>query len=225
MAQDDFSAESPHNFEQKSICCFVVDVSSSMASDPIRQLNNGLQEFHKDIADNSMTANRLEVAVVEFSDKVETVVQPSLAEAFVMPTLSTKGSTKLVDGVREAINLVESRKNWYKQTGQPYLRPWIILITDGEPDPDQDVKGLAQQIQSNVGGKKFVFLSIGVQGANMSVLEQISTPDMPPMRLEGLKFSEFFQWVSASMSVVASSKDGDKVDLPSPAAWMQGFKI
>jgi uncharacterized protein YegL len=225
MAQNGFSAESPQNFEQKSICCFVVDVSSSMAGEPIRQLNQGLQEFHKDIADNSMTANRLEVAVVEFSDRVETVVQPSLAEAFAMPTLSTKGTTKLVDGVREATSLVDSRKNWYKQTGQPYLRPWIILITDGAPDSDQDVAGLAQQIQSSVAGKKFVFLSIGVQGANMNVLEQISTPDMPPMRLEGLKFSEFFKWVSASMSVVASSKDGDKVDLPSPAAWMQGFKI
>jgi len=225
MAENEFSAESPQNYEQKSICCFVVDVSGSMAGSPIDQLNQGLQEFHRDIAANSMTANRLEVAVVEFSDSVDTKVQPALADSFTMPRLTTKGSTKLVDGVREAINLVESRKNWYKQTGQPYLRPWIILITDGAPDGDQDVNSLAQEIQSGTRGKKFVFLAIGVQGANMNVLNQISSTDMPPAALQGLKFSEFFKWVSASMSVVASSKDGDKVDLPSPAAWMQGFKI
>ncbi len=225
MGQNDFSAESPQNFEQKSICCFVVDVSYSMVNEPITQLNQGLQEFHRDIVSNPMTANRLEMAVVEFSDTIQTIVQPGLADSFTMPTLSTKGSTKLVDGVREAIRLVESRKGWYKQTGQPYLRPWIILITDGAPDSDQDVNGLAQEIRSGVSGKKFVFLSIGVQGANMNVLTQISSSDMPPMPLQGLKFSEFFKWVSASMSVVASSKDGDKVDLPSPAAWMQGFKI
>lgn len=225
MGQNDFSAESPQNFEQKSICCFVVDVSYSMVNDPIAQLNKGLQEFHREIAGNPTTANRLEVAVVEFSDTIQTLVPPGLADSFTMPTLSTKGSTKLVDGVREAIRLVESRKSWYKQTGQPYLRPWIILITDGAPDSDQDVNGLAGEIRSGVGGKKFVFLSIGVQGANMSVLSQISSADMPPMPLQGLKFSEFFKWVSASMSVVASSKDGDKVDLPNPAAWMQGFNI
>ena len=225
MGQNDFSAESPQNFDQKSICCFVVDVSSSMVHDPINKLNAGLQEFHRDIASNPNTANRLEIAVVQFSDTIETVVQPGLADSFAMPSLTTKGTTKLVDGVREGITLVESRKNWYKQTGQPHLRPWIILITDGAPDGDQNVSALAQEINSGVKAKKFVFLSIGVAGANMDVLRQISTPDMPPMPLEGLQFSEFFKWVSASMSVVASSKDGDKVDLPDPAAWMKGFKI
>jgi|ERR1044072_142427 uncharacterized protein YegL len=230
MSQNEFSVESPENYEQKSICCFVVDVSGSMAGDPIDELNKGLQEFHRDIADNSMTANRLEVAVVEFSDSVNTVVQPALADSFTMPVLTTKGSTKLVEGVREAISLVESRKNWYRDSGQQYLRPWIILITDGAPDSDQDVNGLAREINEKTGddkkvGKKFVFLAIGVQGANMSVLKQISSPDKPPMVLQELKFSEFFKWVSASMSVVASSKDGDSVNLPSPADWMQGFKI
>src|SRR3981081_1171106 len=116
MTQNDFSAESPQNFEQKSICCFVVDVSSSMVKEPIRQLNKGLQDFRSDIANNPMTANRLEVAVVEFSDKIETIVQPALAESLSMPTLFTKGTTKLVDGMREGIRLVESRKSWYKQT-------------------------------------------------------------------------------------------------------------
>lgn len=221
----DFSAESPQNYEQKSVCCFVVDVSASMAGEPIKQLNRGLQEFQQDIANNSLTANRLEVAVVEFSDTIETIVQPALVDSFKMPHLATKGTTKLVDGVREAISLVESRKNWYKQTGQPHLRPWIILITDGAPDGDQDVDSLAQEIQAGVSGKKFVFLALGVQGANMDVLNHISSTDTPPAVLQGLKFSEFFKWVSASMSVVASSKEGDKVNLPSPADWMQGFKI
>lgn len=225
MTQNDFSAESPQNYEQKSVCCFVVDVSGSMSGPPINELNQGLQEFHKDITKNSMTANRLEIAVVEFSDTVDTVVHPALVDTFSMPFLSTKGSTKLVDGVREAISLVDSRKTWYKQTGQPYLRPWIILITDGAPDGDQDVNGLAQEIQSGSAGKKFVFLAIGVQGADMKVLKKISSADMPPLMLQGLKFSEFFKWVSASMQVVAGSKDGDKVNLPDPAAWMQGFKI
>lgn len=225
MTINAFTAESPQNYEQKSICCFVVDVSSSMANEPINELNRGLKEFHDDIASNPVTANRLEVAVVEFSDTVDTVVQPSLVDSFTMPRLTTKGTTKLVDGVRDAISLVESRKSWYKQTGQPHLRPWIILITDGAPDGDQDVDGLAQEIQAGVSGKKFVFLAIGVQGANMNVLQRLSSPDMPPAALQGLKFSEFFKWVSASMSVVASSKDGDKVNLPSPAAWMQGFQI
>lgn len=221
----DFSAESPQNYEQKSICCFVVDVSSSMSGAPINTLNESLKHFHSQISQNSTTANRLEVAIVEFGNKVNVVQTPALVDEFVMPTLATHGSTPLVDGVREAIKLVESRKAWYKQTGQPYLRPWIILISDGAPDSNQDTNALAQEVQTAVSNKKFVFLAIGVQGADMNVLKHISSPDMPPAMLDGLKFHEFFEWVSASMSVVAGSKEGDKVDLPNPSSWMSGFKI
>ena len=234
MAFNDFSAESPENYEQKSICCFVVDVSGSMGGSPINELNKGLQEFHNEIAKDSMTANRLEIAVVEFSDYVDTIVQPSLVDSFSMPALSVKGTTKMVDGVREGISLVQSRKDWYKQTGQPYLRPWIILITDGAPDGDQDINGLASDIEHGTKNKNYVFLSIGVQGADMTVLNKISGynqdsnknwKQMPAMKLQGLKFADFFAWVSASMSIVAGSKDGDKVNLPDPSEWMDGFSI
>lgn len=234
MPTNNFSAESPENFEQKSICCFVVDVSGSMSGPPINELNKGLQEFYTEIKNDSKTANCLEIAVVEFSDYVDTIVQPALVDNFSMPALSIKGTTKMVDGVREAIALVESRKDWYKETGQPYLRPWIILITDGAPNRDQDVNGLASEIENGTKNKKYVFLPIGVQGADMNILNKIAGynqdsnknwKQMPAMKLQGLKFADFFKWVSASMSIVAGSKDGDKVNLPDPSDWMDGFTI
>jgi len=234
MAHNDFSVESPENYEQKSICCFVVDVSGSMDGPPINELNKGLQEFYQEIGNDTMTSNRLEIAVVEFSDYVDTVVPPALVDSFTMPKLTVKGTTKMVDGVREAISLVEARKGWYKQTGQPHLRPWIILITDGAPDGDQDVNSLAHEIENGTKNKKFVFLPIGVQGADMTVLNKIAGynqdanndwKQMPAMKLQGLKFAYFFKWVSASMSIVAGSKDGDQVNIPDPSEWMDGFRI
>ncbi len=225
ITMNDFSAESPQNYEQKSVCCFVVDVSYSMSGAPISALNQGLVDFHHEITNDSTCANRLEIAIVEFSSNVDVLQQPALVENFTMPLLQTKGSTALVDGVRAGLQLVDTRKSWYKSTGQPYLRPWVILITDGAPDGGQDVNGLSQEIRKGVQDKKFVFLAIGVDGADMSVLNQISSPDMPPAQLQGLKFADFFKWVSASMSVVAGSKDGDKINLPNPGAWMTGFKI
>jgi uncharacterized protein YegL len=214
--------ETPSNYEQKTICCFVIDVSGSMSGSPIDELNRGLREFHEEIKGTSMLANRLEVAIVEFCDQVNVLVSPFLVDQFTIPTLIARGTTKMVDGIRAGMQLVEERKGWYKQTGQPYLRPWIVLITDGEPDGDQDIDGLAREVRNGEESKKFVFLAVGVKGANEDILKKISTKTA---MLEGLKFSSFFKWMSASMGIAASSKEGDKVNLPAPTDWTQGFVV
>jgi len=222
MADNDFSAESPTNYEQKCLCVLVLDVSGSMMGDPINALNQGLQDFYSEIKNDPTTSNRLEVCIFTFHSEVDCVLEPSSVDNVTMPTLTTKGTTKLVDGVKEAIAKVYARKAWYKETGQPYYRPWIILITDGEPDSEQDVDGLAQEIQSKVSAKGFAFLAVGVQGANMGILKKISDPKMPPQKLQGLKFGDFFKWLSASMSTVTSAEPGEAVNLEVPN-WTEGF--
>jgi len=57
MAKNDFETESPENWEQKCCCALIIDVSGSMDGAPINELNEGLQEFYKDIQTNATTAN------------------------------------------------------------------------------------------------------------------------------------------------------------------------
>jgi uncharacterized protein YegL len=222
---DIFNPETPQNYEQKCCCALVLDVSGSMGGEPIDQLNAGIQTFYNDIQSDLTSANRLEIAVIEFSDTVNTLITPSLVNSFTMPVLSVKGTTRLVDGVREAIQIVDDRKAFYKSTGQPYYRPWVVLITDGAPDSGQDVDGLASEIKEKIAKKALHFFAIGVKGADMDLLTRISDPSMVPAQLQGLKFAEFFRWLSASMSTIANSKDGDKVNLPDPRNWMVGFNV
>jgi uncharacterized protein YegL len=224
MAKNDFSAESAVNYEQKCLCVLVLDVSGSMGGTPIDELNNGLQSFYKEITDDDSTSQRLEVSLITFSQIVTTVQEPALVENFTMPKLTAHGSTAMVNAVNVAIDKVQARKDWYKSTGQNYYRPWIILMTDGEPDTDQDVNGLASRIKADIAAKKYAFLPIGVQGANMSVLNQIAG-DIPPMPLQGAKFSQFFKWLSASMGTVVKAEEGEKVTLADPSDWMNAFTI
>lgn len=234
MAKNDFSAESPENPEEKCTCALVIDTSGSMSGRPINELNDAIQNFHEEIKQDTELSEKLEVSLITFDSVVETLVEPSLGNNFSMPTLDTGGSTKLVDGVREGIDKVEARKDWYKQTGQPHKRPWVILMTDGAPDSDQDIDGLSQEIEEGAKGKHFVFFPVGVQDANMDVLKQLSIDvtmedgekwEVPPAKLQGLKFKEFFEWLSNSLKGVAEADRGDKVDMPDPQDWMEGFEV
>jgi uncharacterized protein YegL len=53
----------------------------------------------------------------------------------------------------------------------------------------------------------------------MDILKQISV--RAPLKLKGLMFREFFQWLSASMKMVSSKDPGSSVNLISPAGWSE----
>ncbi len=224
MAKNDFTAESASNYEQKCLCVLVLDVSGSMMGEPINALNAGLKEFYEDIYNDDTKSQRIEISILAFNDCVKTLQEPALVENFTMPTLRAGGSTAMVDAVNEAIAKVESRKQWYKQTGQTYYRPWIILMTDGEPDTFQDVVGLSARIKDDTANKKYQFIPIAVEGANMAVMQQIAGT-IPPMQLKDARFSEFFQWLSCSVGTVVSSQEGETVSLSDPGEWLKNFEV
>ena len=227
MAKNDFSAESAENFEQKCLCVLVLDVSGSMRGEPINELNNGLQDFYREIMEDETTSQRLEICIMTFAGSVQTVQDPALIENVTIPTLTAYGTTAMVDAVNEAIDMVTARKQWYKNTGQKYYRPWIILMTDGEPDDGQDVDGLAARIKNDMADKRYVFMSVGIEGANMATLQKLQGDGMAPAKLKGLKFKQFFKWLSSSMQVIVNHAEGEKVDIaPDPADnWMENFTI
>lgn len=255
MAKNDFTAESAVNYEQKCLCVLVLDTSGSMGeviegevsftgrkemidgqwydiveggTTKLDGLNEGLKDFYDEIYGDDNSSQRIEIALIAFNDTVRTLQEPALVENFTMPVLEASGDTALVDAMTSAIELVERRKQWYKSTGQPYYRPWIILMTDGEPNAGQDISSLAVRIKADTANKKYVFLPIGVIGANMSILRSIEgegSGRIPAMPLKGAKFSNFFKWLSSSIGIVINSREGETVSFENPSSWMDNFVI
>lgn len=206
--------ETPENWETKTLCVLVVDVSGSMHGEPIRQLNEGLQRFHQDILARADLASQVELAIVTFGESVHTILEPALADNFIMPTLTaSERYTQLAAGVREAMALVDKRKRWYKSTNQPYHRPWIVLISDGKPNPPKGMDALPKDIREQVEDKHFIFLALGVLNADMDTLQVISHSDWPPKELEGLHFSQFFLFLSHSIRVGTLEEDEENLTL------------
>ena len=227
--------DTPENFEERTICCLVLDDSGSMSGEPIDSLNQGLKDFYKDIENDDKMSDCLEIAIVKFGQGAEVMVDPCLIYDLKIPELKANDyQTDLNQGVREAMRLVEDRKAFYKNENIPYKRPWIILITDGSPT-DGDVSALAKEIEEDTKEQKYMFLPIGVDGADMSTLQKISGyiknndsrdwEQMKPMSMESAKFGAFFKWLSASMAMVTNASEGEKVNLADPSAWMQGFSV
>ena len=216
-----FTGVSPVNYEQKCLCTLVLDVSGSMSGQPIAELNEGLKKFQEEVLNDVVATNRLEVSLITFGQNIHIEQNPALMDHIVMPELLAGGGTPLVDAMRLAIHKTEERKLYYKQTGQTYYRPFIVLITDGEPDTNQDVLGLKSEIEEMVNANKMVIYAVGVQGADLKKLKDLMPSNFPPLKLSGLKFSEFFKWLSASMKIISKSMEGQKLSLPPTSGWSE----
>jgi uncharacterized protein YegL len=180
-------------------------------------LNEGVRAYHADLMGDPLAAQRVEASVITFGGSVQTVVPFVTASEFTPPTLTANGETPMGAAILQAIEAVTERKRLYKQNGLHYYRPWIFLITDGEPtDAWQTAAAKVREGEKN---KAFAFFAVGVEGANFDILQQIAA--RKPLQLKGYSFREMFVWLSQSQRSVSHSNPGqeDQVKLVSPAGW------
>jgi uncharacterized protein YegL len=206
------------NPEPRCACVLLLDNSGSMSGKPIAQLNAGLKQFQKELAGDTLASRRVEIAIITFGP-VKVVQDFVSAEGFQASELVVDGGTPMGEAILEALELVRLRKQQYQANGVAYYRPWVFLVTDGAPTDDW--RPAAKAVKEAEKSKAVAFFPVGVEGADMEVLRQLSV--RAPLKLKGLMFRELFQWLSNSLSGVSRSQVGERLQLPapdtSPAGW------
>ncbi len=216
--QLDEVVEFAENPEPRCPCVLLLDTSGSMHGEAIEALNQGLLSFKDELINNSLASRRVEVAIVTFDSAVNVVQDFVTADQFQPPILTAQGLTNMGSGINKSLDMIQERKTQYRANGIAYYRPWIFMITDGEPqgELDQIVEEATKRLQTDEANKRVAFFSVGVENANMTRLSQIAV--RAPLKLKGLNFIEMFVWLSASMSAVSHSQVDEQVALP-PIGW------
>jgi uncharacterized protein YegL len=182
----------------------------------IAALNEGLQTLKNDLIKDPLASRRVEVAVITFDSAVNVVQDFVTADQFEPPTLRAEGLTHMGAAIHKALDMIQARKTQYRANGIAYYRPWVFMITDGEPQGEEAniVEQAAQRIRTDETNKRVAFFAVGVESANMTRLSQIVV--RTPVKLIGLNFGEMFVWLSASMQAISQSKLDEQVALPPP---------
>jgi len=216
-----------NNPNQRTPCVLVLDVSGSMnevahtGRTRIEELSDGLIALQDALNEDSTALVRVQLAVISVGgprDEAEVMMDWTDATHFTAFKLNAAGLTPLSAGLRLGLQMIEEAKSVLKASGVSYTRPWMMVISDGEPSDrasewDQAARDCLQAEKEN----KVEIFSIGVEGANIKKLSEFST--RPPLTLSGMKFKELFVWLSSSLSAASRSRPGDNISLPPTDPW------
>lgn len=215
----------------------VLDESSSMQGHgKIDQINSGLQTLRQgldlyskgleltDITHSGDGVNnplkRVDISVITFGSNTKVIHPFSKIEQFNPPILHPNGLTPMGSAILESIRLVQDRTSQYKSMDVEYYRPWIFLITDGEPTDMKRGDDMWQKIKHSVNEAEkngdFLFFTVGVDQADMNLLADLSVNNRPPIKLKEGYSSNMFSWINDSLLKITSSKPGEKVQLEDP---------
>lgn len=198
----------------------VLDTSASMSGNKIAELNEGLRILTDELMQDDLAVKRVDLAVITFGKGVELVRPFTGISAFDPPELVAGGYTPMGEAILEAVRVVEERKSEYKRIGTDYYRPWIFLITDGQPTDmrkgDSKWEEVINAVHEGEESHKFLFWALGVDHANTTLLREISPPGRTPLMLKEAKWGEMFLWLSKSLSQISDSRIGEQISLENP---------
>ncbi len=90
-------------------------------------------------------------------------------------------------------------------------------MTDGQPT--DDIIMASQRTKKLVENRKLTIFPIGIgSSADLTTLAKFS-PKTQPIRLKGLNFKAFFEWLSQSVAKTSQSMPGEEVNLPPIKGW------
>jgi uncharacterized protein YegL len=202
----------------QAACALLLDTSQSMEGARMDALRDGLSAYRTFLAGDEEARQIVETCVVTFGDSAEVVHPFSGVDDMPEIELRASGATAMGAAIDIGIEQIEERKQYYKEQGIDYYRPFLVLITDGAPTDinAQNIAAYRTRIEEGVKAKKFNPLFFGTKGTDFRKLKEIAGTAGHVTGIDGARFEEFFRRLSSSLSEVKDSKPGDEVHFEDP---------
>ena len=128
-----------------------LDISPSMSTNNrIENLNEAIKLFYNELSRDQKVINSAEVAIITFSTNIEEntdfeTIDYIDGKSF---TVVEHGGTNLSTAVLTSIKKIEDRLVELDDSGIDNYIPFLVLVTDGDPDKTDDQENLEKAINS-----------------------------------------------------------------------------
>lgn len=182
---------------------FLIDVSESMAGEPIKEVENGMRQIVQELRTDPYALETAFISVIAFAGRAETLVPLTELYKFYPPVFPIGGGTSLGAALDYLMDDLDKTivKTTHEAKGD--WKPIIFLFTDGTPT-DHPETAFARWNAHYRHSANIVAISIG-NNVNTSLLGRITDNVLRLGQTDEQTFKAFFKWVTASIKATSVS--------------------
>lgn len=199
----------------------LLDVSGSMAGNPIEAVRNGVKALVSELRSDPQALETAYLSVITFNSSARQVCPLTELMMFREPVLNAGGPTALGAALRLLTDCINSEVRRSTETQKGDWKPLVFILTDGIPTDEWHE---AAAMLKNAKPANIIACAAG-SCADTSVLKEITDNVLLMNNLSSGELARFFAWVSSSVKLSSKSlesRPGAGIELPPPP---QGFVI
>lgn len=200
---------------------FCLDVSPSMGwkegnnSSSMELLNAAVTNFVSEIKKDLKAKTSAEVAFVTFSTNIEMDTAFTPVNQLTVPSFKPveEGGTNMAQAVLRSIEKIEGERNRLKNAEIGYFAPFLVLVTDGNPNKNDDpnvynmaLAAVKKHCDSHIGAQEIIvpfIIGVGdyINAETLNAYARGFTKGYFPIRGKAAKtrnFSKVFQLIGNS---------------------------
>lgn len=192
----------------------LIDVSESMAGQPIREVAKGLDAMAAELRNDPYALETVFLSLMVFAGKAEVLNELTELVEFRPAPLPLGSGTDLGKGLKLLMDRIDRDVQITTAERKGDWKPIIFLFTDGAPTTDASAS--VERWQKHYRGKCNVVSVTFGKNADVALLEKLGPQVLTLNDTSPASFREFFKWVSASlqvssMAVSEGARDGIKL--------------